>query len=75
MKKHDKAPSEPDSKGLISAECDDSYIDEELNKFNKSKTPRFEAFMMTGDLILNLSRTQQTSGILPKHQKKIDSLR
>jgi PH and SEC7 domain-containing protein len=27
--------------------------------------PRFEAYMMTGDLILNLSRTPQSSGILP----------
>ncbi|CAB0045125.1 unnamed protein product [Trichogramma brassicae] len=36
--------------------------------------PRFEAYMMTGDLMLNLSRTQQTSGLLPK-QKKVDSLR
>ena len=31
--------------------------------------------MMTGDLMLNLSRTQQSSGLLPKYQKKVDSLR
>ncbi|KZC14997.1 PH and SEC7 domain-containing protein 3 [Dufourea novaeangliae] len=44
-------------------------------KFNRQKnTPRFEAYMMTGDLMLNLSRTQQSSGLLPKHQKKVDSL-
>lgn len=36
---------------------------------------RFEAYMMTGDLILNLSRTPQSSGILPMHAKKVDSLR
>lgn len=30
----------------------------------------FEAYMMTGDLILNLSRTQQTSGITT-HSKKV----
>lgn len=36
---------------------------------------RFEAYMMTGDLMLNLSRTQQSTGLLPKHQKKVDSLR
>lgn len=36
--------------------------------------PRFEAFMMTGDRLLKLSRNQQSS-ILPKHQRKIDSLR
>lgn len=30
---------------------------------------------MTGDLMLNLSRTQQSSGLLPKYQKKVDSLR
>ncbi|KAI4497784.1 hypothetical protein M0802_007110 [Mischocyttarus mexicanus] len=35
----------------------------------------FEAYMMTGDLMLNLSRTQQSSGFLPKYQKKVDSLR
>ncbi|XP_069680637.1 PH and SEC7 domain-containing protein isoform X3 [Periplaneta americana] len=45
------------------------------DKFSRPRPPRFEAFMMTGDLILNLSRTQQSSGLLPKHQKKVDSLR
>ncbi|XP_076394724.1 exchange factor for Arf 6 isoform X2 [Megachile rotundata] len=46
------------------------------DKFNRQKnTPRFEAYMMTGDLMLNLSRTQQSTGLLPKHQKKVDSLR
>lgn len=30
---------------------------------------------MTGDLMLNLSRTQQSTGFLPKYQKKVDSLR
>ncbi|KAK3917442.1 PH and SEC7 domain-containing protein [Frankliniella fusca] len=42
-------------------------------KLDKSGPPRFEAYMMTGDLILNLSRTQQSS-VLPKHSKKVDSL-
>lgn len=40
--------------------------------------PRFEAYMMTGDLILNLSRTPQSSGLLPATQIKkstVDSLR
>ncbi|XP_076629899.1 exchange factor for Arf 6 isoform X7 [Colletes latitarsis] len=46
------------------------------DKFTRQKnTPRFEAYMMTGDLMLNLSRTQQSTGLLPKHQKKVDSLR
>ena len=36
---------------------------------------RFEAYMMTGDLMLNLSRTQQSTCLLPKYQKKVDSLR
>lgn len=31
--------------------------------------------MMTGDLILNLSRTQQSSGLIQAHAKKVDSLR
>lgn len=42
-------------------------------KLDKSGPPRFEAYMMTGDLILNLSRTQQSS-LLPKYNKKVDSL-
>nr|XP_017007449.2 PH and SEC7 domain-containing protein isoform X3 [Drosophila takahashii] len=40
-----------------------------------AKAPRFEAYMMTGDLILNLSRTPQTSNPLPAQTKKVDSLR
>ncbi|XP_055851059.1 PH and SEC7 domain-containing protein isoform X2 [Episyrphus balteatus] len=36
---------------------------------------RFEAYMMTGDLILNLSRTPQSSNLIPAHAKKVDSLR
>ncbi|KAH8332706.1 hypothetical protein KR074_009261, partial [Drosophila pseudoananassae] len=40
-----------------------------------AKAPRFEAYMMTGDLILNLSRTPQTSNPLPVQTKKVDSLR
>ncbi|XP_059468514.1 PH and SEC7 domain-containing protein isoform X2 [Neocloeon triangulifer] len=42
---------------------------------NKPPQPRFEAFMMTGDLILNLSRQQQTAGFIPPKQKAVDSLR
>ncbi|XP_029034753.2 PH and SEC7 domain-containing protein isoform X1 [Osmia bicornis bicornis] len=62
----------------------DSFKEEEraqweplsADKFTRQKnTPRFEAYMMTGDLMLNLSRTQQSTGLLPKHQKKVDSLR
>ncbi|KXJ80343.1 hypothetical protein RP20_CCG025470 [Aedes albopictus] len=46
------------------------------NPFQQQQVPKkgFEAYMMTGDLILNLSRTPQSSGILPQ-AKKIDSLR
>ncbi|XP_065355167.1 PH and SEC7 domain-containing protein isoform X5 [Calliphora vicina] len=40
-----------------------------------TKAPRFEAYMMTGDLILNLSRTPQNSNLLPVQAKKVDSLR
>lgn len=36
--------------------------------------PKFEAYMMTGEHILNISRTQQIN-ILPKQQKKLESLR
>jgi len=36
------------------------------------KTPRFEAYMMTGDLILNLSRTPQSSNLLTTHAKKVN---
>ncbi|XP_055593560.1 PH and SEC7 domain-containing protein isoform X2 [Uranotaenia lowii] len=54
--------------------------DEHHNQYSNSpfgpQAPKkgFEAFMMTGDLILNLSRTPQSSGILPQ-AKKVDSLR
>ena len=43
----------------------------------KKPTPRFEAYMMTGDLILNLSRTPQSSNLIPAQAKKstMDSLR
>ncbi|XP_070491117.1 PH and SEC7 domain-containing protein isoform X2 [Chironomus tepperi] len=43
----------------------------------KKQTPRFEAYMMTGDLILNLSRTPQSSNLIPAQAKKstMDSLR
>lgn len=43
----------------------------------KKQNPRFEAYMMTGDLILNLSRTPQSSNLLPTQAKKstMDSLR
>ncbi|KAK6633570.1 hypothetical protein RUM44_004177 [Polyplax serrata] len=57
-----------------SAKPEEPFVDNASRVNHKAKTPRFEAYMMTGDLILNLSRTQQTSGILPKRQKKIDSL-
>ncbi|XP_068155646.1 PH and SEC7 domain-containing protein isoform X7 [Drosophila tropicalis] len=40
-----------------------------------AKAPRFEAYMMTGDLILNLSRTPQPSNLLMAQAKKVDSLR
>jgi hypothetical protein len=39
------------------------------------QAPRFEAYMMTGDLILHLSRTPQSSGLIQPHTKKVDSLR
>lgn len=37
---------------------------------NKRNTPKFEAFMMTGEHILNISRKPQTN-IVPKQQKKV----
>ncbi|KAL5283724.1 efa-6 family protein [Megaselia abdita] len=36
---------------------------------------RCEAYMMTGDLMLNLSRTPQSSNLIATHSKKVDSLR
>lgn len=53
-----------------------SYIPT-VNGTNNSAAPepnkkqRFEAYMMTGDLILNLSRTPQSSGLIPTHSKKV----
>lgn len=38
----------------------------------KSKgQPKFEAYMMTGEHILNISRIPQTTTIVPKQQKKV----
>lgn len=40
--------------------------------FSKSKgPPKFEAYMMTGEHILNISRVPQTS-LIPKQQKKVN---
>ncbi|XP_014203854.2 uncharacterized protein LOC106636094 [Copidosoma floridanum] len=40
------------------------------DKFSRQKNPpRFEAYMMTGDLMLNLSRTPQNAGFLPNKQQ------
>lgn len=36
-----------------------------------AKKSGFEAYMMTGDLILNLSRTQQSSGLITSQSKKV----
>ncbi|XP_058443579.1 PH and SEC7 domain-containing protein isoform X3 [Malaya genurostris] len=63
-----------------------SYQQQHSNQYSSSGSPffqqqqqppkkGFEAYMMTGDLILNLSRTPQSSGILPQAKAKIDSLR
>lgn len=39
---------------------------------NKTKgKPKFEAYMMTGEHILNISRMPQTTTIIPKQQKKV----
>ncbi|XP_073978882.1 exchange factor for Arf 6 isoform X2 [Rhodnius prolixus] len=40
----------------------------------KGSQPKFEAFVMTGDRVLKICRTQQGS-VLPKQQRKVDSLR
>lgn len=36
-----------------------------------SPKPKFEAYMMTGEHILNISRVPQTTAIIPKQQKKV----
>ncbi|GLV41031.1 Exchange factor for Arf 6 [Carabus blaptoides fortunei] len=63
--------------------CDNSYQEDDQfqwqplsmpDKPNNIK-PKFEAYMMTGEHILNLSRTPQSTSLLSKHQKKVDSLR
>ena len=36
--------------------------------------PKFEAYMMTGEHILNISRMPQTASIIPKQQKKVKTL-
>ncbi|CAH0552778.1 unnamed protein product, partial [Brassicogethes aeneus] len=42
---------------------------------NKGSQPKFEAYMMTGEHILNISRMPPTTTIVPKQQKKVDNLR
>lgn len=37
---------------------------------DKPRAPRFEAFVMTGDAILNLSRTTHSPEVLPIHSKR-----
>ncbi|KAG1702385.1 PH and SEC7 domain-containing protein 3 [Nymphon striatum] len=45
-------------------------------KSPKSKSgPRFEAFMMTGDLIINLNKESSGKSIIPPSMKKVDSLK
>lgn len=41
----------------------------------KSGAPKFEAYMMTGEHILNISRVPQATSIVPKQQKKADHSR
>uniref|UniRef100_A0AAR5P2I4 Uncharacterized protein n=1 Tax=Dendroctonus ponderosae TaxID=77166 RepID=A0AAR5P2I4_DENPD len=41
----------------------------------KSGAPKFEAYMMTGEHILNISRMPQNTSIIPKQQKKADHSR
>ncbi|XP_037079015.1 PH and SEC7 domain-containing protein-like, partial [Pollicipes pollicipes] len=45
------------------------------NGANSHERPRFETFTMTGDMILNLSRTPQYPSPVPRAQKTLDSLR
>lgn len=60
--------------------CDNFEEEERLqweplsnDKFNKPKgRPKFEAFMMTGEHILNVSRMPQQTSFLPKQQKKVN---
>lgn len=55
---------------------DDQFQWQPLAPNDKSNSkPKFEAYMMTGEHILNLSRTPQATSLMPKHQKKEASLR
>lgn len=40
----------------------------------KSGAPKFEAYMMTGEHILNISRMPQNTSIVPKQQKKVRTI-
>lgn len=56
--------------------CDNNYQEDDQfqwqplsgEKTNNIK-PKFEAYMMTGEHILNLSRTPQSTSLMPKHQQ------
>lgn len=54
---------------------DDAFEWQPLNTGEKKTKPKFEAYMMTGEHILKVSHTPQSTTLIPKHQKKIDSLR
>lgn len=55
---------------------DDQFQWQPLAPNDKSiSKPKFEAYMMTGEHILNLSRTPQAASLMPKHQKKDGGLR
>ncbi|XP_056634028.1 PH and SEC7 domain-containing protein isoform X1 [Diorhabda sublineata] len=52
-----------------------AYTNEFINKSKTHGQPKFEAYMMTGEHILNISRMPQTTTIVPKQQKKMENLR
>ncbi|XP_050509726.1 PH and SEC7 domain-containing protein isoform X2 [Diabrotica virgifera virgifera] len=52
-----------------------AHGNETTNKSKSHGQPKFEAYMMTGEHILNISRMPQTTAIVPKQQKKMDNLR
>ncbi|XP_060525644.1 PH and SEC7 domain-containing protein isoform X2 [Cylas formicarius] len=48
----------------------------QVERDRQQQQPKFEAYMMTGEHILNISKgVPQSTSIVPKQQKKIDNLR
>lgn len=74
IKSHSHPQSPQSAKQVLTSQIptsNGSFNNNGAIKEQQQSKARFEAYMMTGDLILNLSRTPQSSGLLPMQSKKV----